>query len=125
MRPQSCKSKGRRFQQQVRDQLTEAATNLEPDDIRSTSMGAGGEDLLLSPAARKVYPFSFECKNVEKLNIWKAIDQAKENAGSYTPAVAFTRNREDTYVVIPIEKFIELCHRSGNCCGVGMDSETK
>lgn len=96
----------------MRDALLKAFEVLEPDDIRSTSMGAPGEDLLLSPAARRLYPFSFECKNVEKINIWKAIDQARENAGGHTPAVAFTKNKEVTYVAIPLEKFIELSVRA-------------
>jgi len=66
---QSRKSKGRRLQQFVRDMILENFDHLEPDDVRSTSMGAGGEDVLLSPAARKVFPFSVECKNVEKISL--------------------------------------------------------
>lgn len=108
MRPQSAKSKGRRFQQKVRDALLERRSDLEPDDIRSTSMGAGGEDILFSPAARRVYPLSIECKCVEKLNIWDAIKQAKDNAGKYTPAVAFSRNNEDTWVAVPLEYFLDF-----------------
>ena len=44
-------------------------------------MGESGEDIKLSPAARKLIPYSFECKNQEKLNIWEALSQAEENAG--------------------------------------------
>jgi hypothetical protein len=58
MKPRSAKAKGRRFQQEVRDALLSNFPFLEPDDIRSTSMGASGEDILLSPAARRVYPYS-------------------------------------------------------------------
>lgn len=108
MTPASCKNKGRRFQQKVCELLLEAAPELEPDDVRSTSMGAGGEDILLSPAARRVYPYSIECKNVEKLNIWNAIDQARENAGKHTPMVAFTKNREDIMVALPLQHLLEL-----------------
>lgn len=108
IRPASAKNKGRRFQQRVRDLLLEAAPELEADDIRSTSMGAPGEDLLLSPAARKVYPYSFECKNVEKLNIWQAINQARENAGAHTAAVVFSKNNEETMIALPLEHLLEL-----------------
>lgn len=108
MRPQSAKAKGRRFQQEVRDKLLDAAPELEPDDIRSTSMGAGGEDILFSPAARRVYPFSIECKNVEKIRIWEAIKQARENCGNHTPAVAFKKNGEEAYIAIPFQKFLEM-----------------
>ncbi len=71
-------------------------------------MGASGEDVLLSPAARKIYDFSFECKNVERLNVWEALKQAYENAGQYTPAVVFKRNHEQLHIVIPFEKFVEI-----------------
>lgn len=110
MRPQSAKAKGRRLQQMVRDILLKAAESLEPDDIRSTSMGASGEDILLSPAARKLYPYSIECKNVERLNIWDAIKQALENAGKYIPMVIFKKNGERAWVAIPLEDFMEIQH---------------
>ena len=69
MKTSSCKQKGRKLQQKVRDIILESFDNLREDDVRSTSMGAGGEDVLLSPAARDVFPFSVECKNQEKLNV--------------------------------------------------------
>ena len=47
--------------------LLALAPSLEPDDIKSTSMGAGGEDVQLSPAARAVYPIQIECKNLAKI----------------------------------------------------------
>lgn len=115
MRPQSAKAKGRRFQQFIRDYFLRHAPELEQDDIRSTSMGAGGEDILFSPAARRIYPLSIECKNVEKLNIWDAIKQAVENCkDKYRPVVAFTRNREKVYVAIELSYFMELlkCKKS-------------
>lgn len=74
MRPQSAKAKGRRLQQWVRDQLIEHL-EVHPEDIESRSMGAGGEDLIMARDARKKFPFSIECKNQEKLNIWDAYEQ--------------------------------------------------
>lgn len=112
MRPSSAKAKGRRFQQWVRDRMLDLADWLEPDDVRSTSMGASGEDLLLSPAARQVFPISMECKNQERLSIWKAMEQAAEHAasqeGSYVPVVFFTRNRTPEYACLPAEDLLQL-----------------
>lgn len=109
MKVQSAKQKGRRFQQEVCKKLLEIASGLEQDDIRSASMGAPGEDVLFSPAARRQFPFSIECKNVEKLSIWACIDQARANAPEgATPMVAFTRNREVPHVALPIERFLEI-----------------
>ena len=62
IKPSSSKAKGRRLQQAVRDGILEAFPALEPDDVKSTSMGAGGEDVQLSPAARKLFPYQIECK---------------------------------------------------------------
>ena len=47
VKTQSAKAKGRRFQQWVRDQLIENL-DVHPEDVESRSMGAGGEDLILS-----------------------------------------------------------------------------
>ena len=112
MKTSSAKAKGRRLQQKVRDLLLETFTELEPDDIRSTSMGVSGEDLQLSPAARKLIPFAIECKIQEKLNVWDSLKQAEENSGDYSPVLIFKRNRSKTYAVINIEKFIELINEN-------------
>ena len=108
MKSRSAKNKGKRLQNSFRDLLLETFTQLEPDDIRSAIMGESGEDIKLSPAARKLIPYPFECKNQEKLNIWDSLSQAEENAGDYDPVLIFKRNRSNTYAVINIEKFIEL-----------------
>ena len=76
MRPQSAKAKGRRFQQEIAAKLLALFPDqLEPGDARSLSMGAAGHDILLSPAAERLIPFDFECKNVENPNVWSVIDQ--------------------------------------------------
>lgn len=108
MKTSSAKAKGRRHQQDVCDKLIKTGHGLEPDDIRSASMGAPGEDVLFSPAARRQFPFSIECKNVEKLSIWAAIDQARQNAAGYIPAVVFTKNREQPQIALPFDRFLEI-----------------
>lgn len=97
------------MQQEVSKKLLEASIGLEQDDIRSASMGAYGEDILFSPAARRQFPFSIECKNVERFSVWPAIEQCRANcAAGYTPMVVFTKNRETTQVALPFEKFLEI-----------------
>ena len=108
MRPSSAKQKGRLLQQKVRDTILENFDHLEPDDVRSTSMGAGGEDVLLSPAARKVFPFSVECKNQEALSIWASLKQAEANCGKHTPLLIFKRNRSKTYACLEFKDLMEL-----------------
>jgi len=108
MKPRSAKNKGKRLQNKVRDLILEKFNQLEPDDVRSVTMGESGEDILLSPAARKLFPFSTECKNQEKLNIWSSLEQAETNSGKHIPIVIFKRNRSKTYVALEFKKLLEL-----------------
>ena len=108
MKSRSAKNKGKRLQNTVRDILLEAFDTLEPDDIKSAVMGDSGEDIQLSPAARKLIPYSIECKNQEKLNIWSSLEQADDNSKESIPVLIFKRNRSKTYAVIEFKEFVEL-----------------
>ena len=46
MKTRSAKNKGKRLQNSVRDLILETFTELEEDDVRSTTMGDSGEDVL-------------------------------------------------------------------------------
>ena len=109
MKTASRKAKGRRLQNKIRDLLIEHfSEELEDDDIRCAIMGESGEDLKLSPAARKLIPYSIECKNQEKLNIWDSLEQAEVNSNGYTPILIFKRNRSKTYAVVELNNFLKL-----------------
>ena len=72
-------------------------------------MGMTGEDIVLSPQARKAIPYSFECKNVERLQFWSAVEQAEANCkNGLTPAIVVKKNRRNPMIAIPLEKFIKL-----------------
>tara|TARA_R100001129_G_C5220419_1_gene219481 strand:- start:392 stop:724 length:333 start_codon:yes stop_codon:yes gene_type:complete len=107
MRTQSKKAKGRRLQQWVRDILIEKL-EVHPEDIESRSMGAGGEDLIMSRSAREKFPYSIECKNQESLNIWKSYEQAQQNSGNYEPIVVIKRNNIKPLVLVDADYFVEL-----------------
>lgn len=100
MKPSSCKSKGRRLQQQVARDVLTAFPHLDEDDVRSTPMGAHGEDVMLSARARACFPFSVEAKNVERLNIWSALEQNAKNARGNHTLIIFKRNRSQVYATI-------------------------
>ena len=108
MKTRSAKNKGKRLQNNVRDLILEKFKQLEEDDVRSITMGDSGEDILLSPAARKLFPFSVECKNQEKLNIWSSLEQTETNAGKHTPLLIFKRNRSKTYAVLQLDDLMEM-----------------
>ena len=107
MKTQSAKAKGRRLQQWFRDLLIENL-GVHPEDVESRSMGAGGEDLIMARAAREKFPYSVECKNQEKLNIWESYSQAVENSKDYEPIVVVKRNKHKPLVLVDAEYFIGL-----------------
>lgn len=107
MKPQSAKAKGRALQKMVRDILL-LDERLKEDDVQSRSMGAGGEDLMLSPAAREIYPVSIECKNSERVNVWEAYKQAQANAGNYIPVTVIKKNRHKPLVVLDAVTFFTI-----------------
>ena len=114
MRPQSCKSKGRRLQQRVASGIRAAFPHLGDGDAVSTSMGAPGEDVRMSPAARACIPLSIECKCVERLNVWACLDQAVANtAPDAHPCLIFSKNRSRTWACVPWEVLLDLYRARG------------
>ena len=107
MKPQSAKAKGRKLQQWVRDQLIEHR-DIHPEDIESRSMGAGGEDLIMARAAREKFPYSVECKNQERLNLWEAYSQAEANCGDHQPVVFLKKNNHKPLVLVDADYFVKL-----------------
>ena len=106
----SSKAKGRRLQNFVRDMLREIyMPELHEDDIKSQTMGMTGEDIVLSPAARELCAFSFECKNVERLQMWRAIEQSEANKRDCSaPAIVFKKNGKEPYIAIPFTVFCDM-----------------
>ena len=113
MKTQSRKAKGRRLQQQFMQLLIEKL-DIDPEDIESRAMGSGGEDLIMSKAARHKFPYSIVCKNQESLNIWKAWEQANGNKGLYEPMVVIKKNGVRPLVVLDAENFLEMIKEFNN-----------
>lgn len=89
MTPSSAKAKGRAWQQEICTEILAQFPCLEKDDVRSTSMGCGGEDILFSPLARKVLrKTSWECKNKASQTLYNICAQAQYNSNNNSPIVA-------------------------------------
>ena len=113
MKVQSAKAKGRNLQKWTRERLIEEL-EIHVEDIESRSMGASGEDLIMARAARKKFPYSIECKNQERVNVWESYKQALANCGKYEAIVVIKKNHHKPLVVIDAEAFIKM-HKDEEC----------
>lgn len=110
MKPQSAKAKGRKLQQWVRDQILQRFPTLSIDDVRSTSMGAGGEDVQLSTAARELVTYTIECKNRKAIAVYKDYEQAKTH-GLIEPLVILKQNLSKPLALVDAEHFLDLVQK--------------
>jgi len=107
MTPSSKKAKGRTLQKHVRDKILEEYKTLEEDDAKSTAMGQNGVDVQLSPAAKKLFPFSIECKNMAAMTVYRWYEQAQKNTKDGTqPLLVIKENRKKPLVVVDLDYFI-------------------
>ena len=107
MKTSSAKAKGRLLQKWFAQLLIEEI-DLDPDDLESRPMGSGGEDIIMRKQSRNVFPYSIECKNQEKVNVWEAYAQAVDNCKGYEPLVVIKRNRHKPLVLLDAEHFVKL-----------------
>ena len=108
MKPASSKAKGRKLQCWVRDLILDLFPTLEPDDVKSTAMGQGGEDVQLSPAARKLLPVSIECKSYKTIAAYNWYDQAVANAPKgMEPLVVMKADRRKPLVILDAETYFK------------------
>lgn len=122
MKTQSCKAKGRKLQQETVATIKQAFPELKDNDVQSVSMGTNGEDIVMSPLAESMFPYSIECKNVERLNIWKAIEQSEGNAPrGKTPLLAIRKNRTKAFAVVPWDHFMKLVTMNASHSGLHDD----
>ena len=103
----NANKKGKRFELQVAKYLS----NMFNSKISRTP-NSGGLSLKGDIMATQgiLSEFNWECKNQEKLNIWKALEQsANDCIGSHKqPLVVFTKNYEKDYIACELETFTQL-----------------
>jgi hypothetical protein len=107
VKPRSAKAKGKRLQNWARDVILETFPELEKDDVRSTTMGDTGEDVQLSPAARKAVPFQIECKNKAHVSVYSWYRQCQEH-GPHKPLLVIKEDEAEPLVVIDARTFFEI-----------------
>ena len=105
----AAKAKGRGGQNEIRDKLLDIFPEFEPDDIKSTTMGDTGEDIQLSPAARRVLPISIEVKRRkgELKTVYGYMEQAARH-GKGEHVVFFRSDRKPWVVMVGLDHYMEL-----------------
>lgn len=104
----SKKAKGRKAQQWVRDLIYSVFPELDKGDVGSRSMGAQGEDIMLSPKARNLFPYSVEVKHHKAFSIYNVYKQATDNCNGGNPLAIIKQDRSRALAVVDAEYFIRL-----------------
>ena len=99
------------MQQLVRDSILKHFPNLGERDVKSTSMGAQGEDVQLSEAGLKSFGYNIECKNLAKVAVYKFYEQAMTH-GSAEPLVVVKQNRSKPLAIVDLEHFVNLVRKA-------------
>ena len=108
---QSAKAKGRQLQNYVAERLGKLTgiSYGKDKDIESRPMGQSGVDIILRGNAKKLIPFSIECKRQNSWNVKSFIDQAKQNELPETDWVIIAKkDRQDPVVIISLETFLGM-----------------
>ena len=103
----NSQKKGKRFELQVAKYLSKEFET----SIRRTPNSGGLSikgDIMATQGILSEY--NWECKNQEKLNIWKALEQSRNDClGSHKePLVVFTKNHHRDFVALELEDFVQL-----------------
>lgn len=107
----AAKAKGRGGQNEIVSLLYDAFPELEEGDIKGVTMGEGGVDIILSPAARRIIPLSIEVKRRKNsmVTAYKWLDEAgKRLKPGQTPVVFYRSDRKKWLAILPGEDYINL-----------------
>tara|TARA_B100001287_G_scaffold254860_1_gene238571 strand:- start:187 stop:573 length:387 start_codon:yes stop_codon:yes gene_type:complete len=111
-----AKAKGEKFQKDLVALIQEVLPE-HKDVIVSSPMSAHGEDIqILTPEARKAFPFSVEAKHREKgfSSVYTAYEQAARQVNAISSALsiyavaAIQQQGHDPLIVMSADDFLEL-----------------
>ena len=110
MNVRTKKAKGRRLQKRVVELILKYFPELSEDDVRSVPSSVPGSDIQLSAYAKQLIPFSIECKNQERINLYKFWEQAKVNGMKerLEPLLVVKSNFREELAVLRLEYLIKL-----------------
>jgi hypothetical protein len=109
MKQKSRTAKGRYLQNIVKDKIIELYPVLTKKDIRTSMVGENNADIkLLSHTAKKLFPYSVECKNRNEFKgVYNGIRQAIKHSPR-EPVLVIKMNREKPLAIIDLDHFFKL-----------------
>lgn len=114
----SRKAKGRNLQYYICNKIAELFNiefNQQDDQclIHSREMGQSGTDIIIRGSINKIFPYSIECKSVEKPSIKNWIKQAKNNTKENRNFLLFWKCKDfkKPVVVLDSEVFFNLLEK--------------
>jgi len=101
----NSKVKGKNYERQI----AKVIAKMFGIKCRRTPCSGGldikGDVMSLSGIASR---FNWEIKRQEKLNIWRALRQSINDAGSKIPVVVFSKNFEPDYIALHLIDFLNI-----------------
>lgn len=76
-------------------------------------MGASGEDVQLSPAARSLVGYTIECKNRAAIAVYKDYEQAKRH-GEHEALVILKQNTREPLALVDAQHFLDMVQKINN-----------
>ena len=109
MKQKSRTAKGRYLQNIVKEHIVKLYPVLTKKDIRTSMNGENSADIkLLTSTAKKLFPYSVECKNRNELKgIYKHYRQAVGHSPR-EPLLVIKMNREKPLAIIDLDHFFDL-----------------
>ena len=102
MKNRSKQQKSRYLQNLVKDRIIKLYPSLTKKDIRTSTTGENGADVkLLSLQARKLFPYSVECKN-------RSDNKQATKHTQLEPLLVIKTLREKPLAIIDLEHLFEL-----------------
>lgn len=103
----NSKQKGSRGEREVSKILTEAGFPASRSQQYKGSVDSADLD------CESLEHLHFEVKFVERLSLYKAMKQAREDAGPKIPVVVHRKKREDWLAVLPLSDFLQMQQQLG------------
>mgnify|MGYP003636838854 CR=1 FL=1 len=108
----NANKKGKRFELQIAKYLSREFNNIKISRTPNSGGLSLKGDILCTDDNSILSKFNWECKNQEKLNIWKALEQSKNDCATVgnrkKPLVVFTKNHHSDFVALELEDFVQL-----------------